>query len=76
MAPEYFSRFDDSTKDLICEMFHDPALWSEDVVGKIIKRYGVTTSSIQEVQPLMKGYLNTLCDEIRRNAPKRVYLAG
>ena len=52
----------EASKDDVCTMQDDPALWSEDMITKTFRRHGATSFNIQDAQAFIKDYLSLLCE--------------
>ncbi len=47
-------------------MLNNPALWSDTMVKETCQRLGISSCNVQEVQSVIKNYLNVLSDALRR----------
>ncbi len=47
-------------------MLNDPALWSESMVKETCQRLGRSSCNVQEVQSVIKNYLDVLGDALRK----------
>ncbi len=52
------------SKDSVCMLQNDPALWSEDVISRTMRRHEATAINIQDARSFIKDYLNVLCESM------------
>lgn len=67
--PEYLSGMVSSSKDAICDLLHNPALWSQQMAKRTLERSGGQAFNIQDVQSIIKDYVTVLSETIRRGDP-------
>ncbi len=47
-------------------MLNNPALWSEGMIRETCQRLGRSSCNVQEVQSVIKNYLNVLGDALKK----------
>lgn len=63
--PDYFTGVVNNTRDAICSMLTDTALWSEPLIKETLRRSGSQAFNIEDVQHIVKTYLTVLSENIK-----------
>lgn len=65
-VPEYLAPMVNSSREVFCDMLHNPALWSDTMIRRTLERMGSQAFNIQDVQQIIKDYLTILSESIRK----------
>ena len=66
LSADVFANIVTSSREAFCDMLHNPALWSEDIVKQTFERSGAQPFNIEDAQGLIKDYLTVLAEHIRK----------
>jgi len=65
-VPDYMDTLVQSSRDAFCDVLHNPALWSENIIQQTLTRMGGTPFDIEDVQTIVKDYLTVLSENVRK----------
>lgn len=66
MMPEYLKSVVTFHKDAYCDLLSRSGLWSENMATRTFERLGGQAHNIEDVQIVIREYLNVLTDAIRK----------
>ena len=65
-SSDFFANIVSSSREAFCDLLHNPALWSEDIVRQTFERSGAQPFNIEDAQGLIKDYLTVLAEHFRK----------